>query len=74
VIPITANIRFLLSVGQSWLQTPEADINKDEQIVPSSIHTVAGVVSRVVFDVACSGLLRTYRDQRAFDYVRRQWA
>jgi hypothetical protein len=56
------------------LQTPEADINKDEQIVPSSIHTVAGVVSRVVFDVACSGLLRTYRDQRAFDYVRRQWA
>jgi hypothetical protein len=50
------------------VQTSEADVNKDEQIVPSSIHTVAGVVS----GDACRGLLHAYRDQTAFDYVRRQ--
>jgi hypothetical protein len=50
------------------VHTSEANINKDEQIVPSSIHTVAGVV----FGDACTGLLRAYGDQTAFDYVRRQ--
>jgi hypothetical protein len=40
------------------------------QIVPSSIHTVTGVDSRN----ACSGLLRTYRDQTVINYVYRQSA
>jgi hypothetical protein len=52
------------------VQTQEADINKDEQIVPNSIQIVAGVVS----GDDCSGILRSYRDQTAFDYLRRQSA
>jgi hypothetical protein len=51
------------------VQTSEADINKDEQTVPSSIHTVAGVVP-VTFVVAC--FART--DQARFDCVLRQRA